>query len=306
MTTEAKRSPTIIVRDALKDSVEKETGGAVTVLYDEHDLPSYMLVIPRFDADEIDSSLGPGTHPAFVVNGEEKSELFIGQVPACLMDGIACSLPNEEYRYYINHADARAACAAKGKGWHLTTAWEWAALAFWIVKNKSKHFEKNYWEWLDGLKLVDGKLFFPNDNAVEMPESEWPFQGACFDDEEEEPVLSAEVSHFTEDNPKGADDDRDDGYTYIENLASIKRSDSYETLDPAARERLARIMIDPVARSVYARASGGLFVRNYGERFPFRGGSWSNGATAGLGALSLSSRRSLVGYSIGLRPAFIL
>lgn len=306
MTTEAKRSPTIIVRDALKDSVEKETGGAVTVLYDEHEMPSYMLVIPRFDAADIDSSLGAGTHPAFVVNGEEKSELFIGQVPACIMDGIACSLPNEEYRYYINHADARAACAAKGKGWHLVTAWEWAALTFWIVKNKSKYFEKNYWEWLDGLKLVDGKLFFPNDNAVDAPEADWPFQSACFDDDEGDPVLSAEISHFTESDPSGADDDRDDGYTYIDSIASINRSESYEKLDPVARQRLARIMIDPVARSVFSAASGGLFVRNYGERFPIRGGHWHSGAAAGLGALNLSNRRSSVSYYIGLRPAFLL
>lgn len=300
------RSPTIIVRDALRAAVEKETDGEVTVLYDEAGLPSYMLVVPRFDVSDIDAALGKGTHPAFVVGGVEKSEIFVGQVPATVIDGAACSLPSEDARYYIDFDEARAACAKKGKGWHLLTAWEWAAVVFWVVENRSKHFVKNYWEWNDGLKLLDGKLHFPTDNAFEMPEADWPFQGAAFGATDGEPVLSADVSSYSEDDPRGAADDRDEGYTSIGDIKGLELSESYKEQGSETRERLARIMIEPAARAILSKTSGGLFVRNYGERFPIRGGTWFNGADAGLASLELGYRRSLSSGSIGFRPAFIL
>lgn len=49
----------------------------------------------------------------------------------------------------------------------------------------------------------------------------------------------------------------------------------------------------------------GLWVRNYGERLPFRGGSWVYGSSAGVFALYLSNARSHSGGSIGFRAAFI-
>lgn len=303
---ESANSPTIIIHDALRRAVEKETDESVTVLYDEKGYPSYMLVVPRFDVSTIDSSLGTGTHPAFIVDGKEKDQIFVGQFPAAVCDGFACSLPDAEIQRYINFDDSRAACAKKGKGWHLITAWEWAAVAFWITKNRSKHFKRTCWEWNDGLKLLDGKILFPNDNAFTMPEADWPFQGACFDADGDDPVLSAEVSHFSEEDPKGFADDRDDDYTYVSDLKSLETSDSYKALSVEVRERMARIMIDPAPRSVLSDMSGGLYVRNYGERLPLRGGNWDSGASAGLAGLDLGNRRSYVSYSIGLRPAFIL
>jgi hypothetical protein len=51
---------------------------------------------------------------------------------------------------------------------------------------------------------------------------------------------------------------------------------------------------------------GGVWVRNYGERLPRRGGYWNSGANAGLGALNLGYRRSGSNSNIGCRPAFIL
>ncbi|MFX3889340.1 hypothetical protein ACJBVY_12400, partial [Streptococcus suis] len=38
-------------------------------------------------------------------------------------------------------------------------------------------------------------------------------------------------------------------------------------------------------------------------RFPLRGGYWSNGSSAGLGALNLGNARSYSSSSIGFRPA---
>ena len=41
------------------------------------------------------------------------------------------------------------------------------------------------------------------------------------------------------------------------------------------------------------------------ERLPIRGGSWNNGADAGVAALNLNNRRVNVNSNIGFRPAFM-
>ena len=85
---------TIITKDTLRASVEAATGGLVTVLYDEGGHPSYMRRIPKCKIEDVYPDLGlTGTHPAFIVNGVEKSELFIGVYPASVVDKYGVSLP---------------------------------------------------------------------------------------------------------------------------------------------------------------------------------------------------------------------
>ena len=85
-------------------------------------------------------------------------------------------------------------------------------------------------------------------------------------------------------------------------------SAGYNGLIVATRQRMAQALIAPALLSTDTAkiaANGAAWVRNYGERLPLRGGDWSNGANAGLGALTLSHRRSGSYYTVGLRPAFI-
>ena len=49
--------------------------------------------------------------------------------------------------------------------------------------------------------------------------------------------------------------------------------------------------------------AGGFWMRNNGQRYPFRGGGWSHGANAGLGALLLNDPASSANWHIGARPA---
>ncbi len=51
---------------------------------------------------------------------------------------------------------------------------------------------------------------------------------------------------------------------------------------------------------------GRFHLRNDGERLPLRGGSWVNGAYAGVFALYLSNARSRASTVIGFRPAFVI
>lgn len=127
--------PSIFVKDDLRASVEAATGGKVTVLYTASGQPSYMNVIPRFNVEDIDASLGSGVHPAFIVGGIEKSELFIGTYQGIEKNGEFLSLPgvdptvSRNFDYFANLA------RANGPGWHAISSIEFAALALWCWKN---------------------------------------------------------------------------------------------------------------------------------------------------------------------------
>ncbi len=120
---------TIISKDNLRSSVEAATGGLVTVLYDDAGHPSYMRRIPKVNIEDLYPDLGlTGTHPAFIVDGVEKDELFIGQFPATLVDSYAVSLPGLDPANYLTFDSAVTYCKNKGTGWHLMTNAEWALI----------------------------------------------------------------------------------------------------------------------------------------------------------------------------------
>ncbi|EZH78000.1 hypothetical protein [Aeromonas hydrophila] len=125
----------IFVKDSLRAAVEAASGGSVTVLYTAKGQPTYMHVIPRFNLQDIDPALGTGTHPAFIVNGVEKSELFIGQYAGCLRDGELLSLPGVDCVTNIDFGQSLAYASGNGQGHHLMTHAEQAAINLWCLKN---------------------------------------------------------------------------------------------------------------------------------------------------------------------------
>lgn len=128
--------PSIYVKDELRAAVEAASGGQQTVLYTASGQPSIMNVIPKFNLEDIDASLGVGVHPAFIVGGVEKSELFVGAYPGIAKNDEFLSLPGVEPTVSLNH-DAFVDLARRaGPGWHCITNAEWAALALWCWKNK--------------------------------------------------------------------------------------------------------------------------------------------------------------------------
>jgi len=127
-------SPTLSFPDTLRASVEAATGGKMTVLYDNQGYPSSMVRIPAFNMEDIDADLGTGRHPAFVVNGVDKAEIFIGAFQARNYNSRACSLPGLDPTVSATWDNASLYCTNKGSGWHLMTNWEWAAVSWWIIK----------------------------------------------------------------------------------------------------------------------------------------------------------------------------
>ena len=126
---------TVFVRDELRASIEAATGGQCTVHYTANGLPSYFAVIPKFNVEDIDPSLGSGTHPAFVINGVEVSRIFIGLHTGIVKSGELLSLPGVAPTASISLEDAAAAARNCGAGFHLMTNAEWAAIALYCYKN---------------------------------------------------------------------------------------------------------------------------------------------------------------------------
>ena len=120
---------TINIPDALRRSVEAASGGLNTVLYTAKGQPSYMRVVPlRTLQSFTGQNLGTGTHPAFVVGGVDKANLFLGLYPGCVKNGELLSLPGVDPAHSANHDTFVGYARACGTGWHAMTNPEWALL----------------------------------------------------------------------------------------------------------------------------------------------------------------------------------
>ena len=349
----------ISLKDSFRAAIESATGGLCTVLYDDVRLPSIMRVIPKFKIDDIHGELGSGVHPAFIVNGVEKAEIFVGQYPAYVYGNRAYSMPRMDPANSIDYDTAVSRCAAKGAGWHLMTAWEWAAVALWCLKhgfqprgNNSygraydalyetgtrvdggapgstsgtprtltgtgphswNHDNSpagiadlvgNIWEWNLGVKLIRGRIYITPDNHYSLAEASWAALDAYFDSPVAgngegsgslgDPILADPVTNYGHPDP---DSSADKQYNVLNPWRTMTNNLSTTPVS------LRQLLIAPTA-SITGSAIGAIYVRNYGERLPFRGGSWNNASYSGLCALHLNARRSHASSVIGFRPAYI-
>lgn len=139
-----KSSLTILTRDSLRQSVELASGGEQTVLYTAKGRPTFMNIIKRFDLSTIDASLS-GTHPAFIVDGVEKPEIFVGTYQGVIRDGELLSLPNVEPSHSTSYTNFLAYARANGNGHHLITNAEWSAVALQCYKNNTQPTGNTYY-----------------------------------------------------------------------------------------------------------------------------------------------------------------
>ncbi|GHU69717.1 hypothetical protein FACS1894184_14170 [Clostridia bacterium] len=116
-----------------------------TVLYDNQNMPSVMVPIPKFNLSDIDSTWPATPHPAFIVNGVTVPTIYISKYQNIVTNSRAYSLPMRDPGASITFDNAKAACEAKGTGWHLMSNAEWAAIALWCRKNNCQpHGNNNY------------------------------------------------------------------------------------------------------------------------------------------------------------------
>lgn len=121
--------------DDLKLSVEALSGGKNTVLFDDLGMPSIMVPVPKFKLSDVIDGAPQETHPAFIIDGEEKDVIYISKYQNIVMNDRAYSLPYKDPKTYVNFDQAVTYSKNKGRGWHLMTNAEWAAIALWCKKN---------------------------------------------------------------------------------------------------------------------------------------------------------------------------
>ncbi|KDC51074.1 SUMF1/EgtB/PvdO family nonheme iron enzyme [Pseudoalteromonas sp. S3431] len=160
----------------------------------------------------------------------------------------------------------------------------------------------NVWEWLDQMMLSEGQVITTLDNNPEIVEENWIRHAAYFDSPVDNtggtvnagsPILNSRITNRN--GPLG-DDNSNNPYLDNSHFAAIIKSETYQKA-----EVLRRLLIESESTTT---VSGAIYCRNYGNRFPLRGGLWLNGSGAGLGALGLSNARTSAISSIGFRPAF--
>lgn len=335
------------ILDSERYSLERATGGSQTIIRDSAGNANAMFVLPRFNYADLGmtADMGTGDVTAFDFgSGSIKSEIFIG---AYLASGSgSVSAPRQDPRASLDHTAARAACAAKGAGWHLMTAHEWAAIALWCMANgyepigntnwgrshaktwivgdrvdnrapgdgagtgrtqtgsmgaEATHNRTpigiadlvgNVWEWQDGLLLQDGRFKLSAFNA--QAEAAWAFTDAYLDASSPtggSPILSNAIT-----NRLGAiGDNANAGNSATSDWRVMAKAGGY-----VSNQALRRLLIEPAT----ILPQGRLYMRNFGERLPYRGGSWYSGAGAGVAALSLSDSRAVATAGLGFRPAF--
>jgi len=346
-------SPMVLMVDPLRHAVESASGGRMTVLYTAKKQPCYMHVLPRFLLEDVapGGGLGSGTHPAFLVNGVAKSELFIGAYLASMGDGEALALPGKMPQVSYTFDQARAACVANGAGWHLMTNWEWAAVALWCMANgfqprgntdwgrhHTSRFETgrrvdgvapgsaignsatltgsgpaawshdgtpagiadlvgNVWEWNDGMRLQDGRVYMPNDNNYTLAEASWPAQNLWFSGSSTTANGTVNLITTSAVTRNGAVGDDNNG-----GPSDYRNPWSSTPITGTAPLATKQALIAPAGISPL----GAVYARTYGARFPLRGAVGSDAGNAGLAALNLYYSRGVVYVLVGFRPAFAL
>ena len=291
--------------DALRTQVEAATGGFCTVLYDDLRNPHYMRIIPKFTYEDLglDGSLGAGTATAFLVDGDEVDQLFIGQYLAnqFVSGGDFVTLPRMTPAATLDYDATRAKVAAMGRGWHIMTAHEWAAIVWWMVANQSLPLDyaggTTLAGWLpaqlgqspappatrhdqtpagiDGLfqptlvdlvKVDEGRVFCTPDNVWDESDANWTGQAVWYDS----PSSAGSIGDGDQGAPKLTDVMTISSWGVSEDNGPWNYSGAWSTLIStpgyASNQLMKRLLMEHVTGPEF-----GGFVRNYGERMVVRG-----------------------------------
>lgn len=333
--------PTIIASpDSLRAQVEAATGGQSTVLYDDKGLPSLMHVIPKFRYEDLglEATFGTGVATAFLKGSTELPEIFVGQYQAQVHAGRAVSLPGREPRVSISYDDAKAACTAKGAGWHLMSMHEWAAIALWChahgftprgntdygrahdatheIARRQDGGSPGISEGVARILAGSGPSSWRHNNEMggiaDLVGNVWEWQDGM-------KLVDGQI-HVNDDNSWERSEDEwtalghylsdESGTLTLQNAAGTSSEDGvYSEWNSLAKsdeytesEMLQRLLVSPADVAMQGR----IYARTAGERVPRRGGNWYYGGHAGLGALYLYSGRSHTSSDSGFRPAFAL
>jgi hypothetical protein len=347
--------------DDMKLAVEALSGGKNTVLFDDLGMPSIMVRIPKFKVSDVIEGGSQDVHPAFVVDGVEKDEIFISKYQNIVMQGRAYSLPFKDPKVSLTFDQAKQYCENKGTGWHLMTNAEWAAIALWCKKNgtmprgnnnygcdHSAPHEKgietygggdpyktyrvatgsgpaswahdgtndgifdlngNVYEWVGGLRLVDGEIqIIPNNNAaghVDQSPTGTLWKAILPDGTLVDPGTVGTLKYDAETaTPSGIRINTEIVNTTGEDTSVDKVFETVAAVEGVTIPTLLQTLALAPINSQHGADK--LYMRNAGERLPYRGGSWGSASDAGVFCLGLHFSRSYSSSFRGFRSAFVI
>lgn len=148
--------------DPLRAKVETQSAGKRTILYSAKGQPNYMYVMPRFRLNEVSDNLDNTIHSAFIVNGKVKNAFLYACYPASLHQGELLSLPNQKPASQLDLLSFQQYAQQTGKGFHLSTHAEWAALMLWCrhhnrVEDGNTDYGRSFLNPEQCANRVDGK-----------------------------------------------------------------------------------------------------------------------------------------------------
>ena len=130
-------APIYYVVDMLRQEVERLSDGRNTIIRDINGNPNHMVIMPRFNIEDVFGSTDYGTGPwdCFILGDRILSELFIGKYHCTNINGKACSLPHANPWTNINWDTALIACNQLGDNFSMCPDIAYAAYCLYEVKH---------------------------------------------------------------------------------------------------------------------------------------------------------------------------